>query len=296
MLGQGIKETTATTGTGALALTAVSGFVRFSQWFADQDLVHYTIMSGADGSGGLLEWGIGTITTSTNTLSRDVVLGTFSGGTLNTNNPTALSLTGSNLVLCGRPAGGARPGLTKLSSSNSSSGVVLPYPNTVNGSPGAAAVVADRLYLIPFELSTPKKLQGIKSRISTGGGSTVQFGLYACKANGEPGKLIASSGDIVSPGSGVFGWTLGTPKILPEDWYYFGFACKGGTPTLNTFVGGAAAYLSGATPFNTDSTAVIPITHKYAALTGGWTNLPDPAPTVLTSGGTTAPPAFGLVY
>ena len=62
-----VKETTTTTGTGAITLAgAVSGFEAFSSAFASGTEVYYTIAGGTQ-----WEVGIGTFTT---TLSRDTVL------------------------------------------------------------------------------------------------------------------------------------------------------------------------------------------------------------------------------
>lgn len=296
MIAHGIKETTATTGTGDITLSAVTGFLRFSNWFSDQALVNYTIMSGSDGSGGILEWGIGTITTATNVLARSVVLGTLSSGTLNTTNPTALSLTGTNLVLCSQFASGSIPNSGAFATNNSSSGGVVPYPHRIPGSAATVVIVADRLYLIPFVMPSPKRLTAVKFRVSGSGSGNMQMGIYAVKSDGNPGKLITSSGDVAVSTSGVHTWTLSTPVILPEDWYCMGIAFKGTTPSVNSSQSGASAAYDVTNPFNTDSTVVQPIAHKYAALSGGWTALSDPAPTSLTSGTTAAFPLFALVF
>lgn len=70
-----VKETTTTTGTGAITLLgAVSGFVAFSAAFSNPSIVYYAIV-------GTTEWevGIGTFTT---TLARDVVLASSNSGAL----------------------------------------------------------------------------------------------------------------------------------------------------------------------------------------------------------------------
>lgn len=70
-----VKETTTTTGTGAITLAgAASGFVAFSDAFSDPSSVYYAIV-------GTTEWevGIGTFTT---TLSRDTVLASSNAGSL----------------------------------------------------------------------------------------------------------------------------------------------------------------------------------------------------------------------
>lgn len=294
MIAHGIKETTSTAGTTDITLSAVTGFLRFSQWFADQALVKYSILSGADGSGGILEWGIGTITTATNVLARSVVLGTNVSGTLNVTNPTAASLTGTNLVICAQFASGSIPTVGAFATNNASSGGVIPFPHMAPSSAAAAAVTADRLYLAPFALPSPKRLTAVKFRVSASGSGHMQMGIYAIKSDGNPGKLLLSSGDIAVSASGVHTWTLSTATILPEDWYCMGISFKGTTPALN--VSATSGSFNCATPFGTDSTVVLPIMHKYAAQSGGWSSLPDPAPTSLTSGAATAFPLFSLVF
>ncbi|HEY7821367.1 MAG TPA: hypothetical protein VIG24_00965, partial [Acidimicrobiia bacterium] len=64
-----VKETTATTGTGALTLAgAVSGFQTFTTALSDADTTYYAVREDSTG-----EWevGLGTFTASGTLLSRD---------------------------------------------------------------------------------------------------------------------------------------------------------------------------------------------------------------------------------
>jgi len=75
-----VKETTTTVSTGPVTLAgAVTGFQTFSAAIGDANTCYYTI-AGQTGS----EWevGIGTYTTSGNTLSRDTVFASSNSGAL----------------------------------------------------------------------------------------------------------------------------------------------------------------------------------------------------------------------
>ena len=88
-----VKETTTTTGTGAITLAgAVTGFQSFSSAFPNPSQVFYTIEGQAPG-----EWevGVGTFTT---TLSRDKVLSSSNAGAL-----VSFS-AGTKNVFCTAPA------------------------------------------------------------------------------------------------------------------------------------------------------------------------------------------------
>jgi len=75
-----VRETTTTTSTGAVTLAgAVTGFQTFSAGIGNANTCYYTI-AGQSGS----EWevGIGTYTSSGNTLSRDTVFASSNAGAL----------------------------------------------------------------------------------------------------------------------------------------------------------------------------------------------------------------------
>tara|TARA_R110002020_G_scaffold25133_4_gene81904 strand:+ start:237 stop:914 length:678 start_codon:yes stop_codon:yes gene_type:complete len=77
-LGDRVKETTTTTGTGALSLAgAVSGFVSFSSVLTDGQITFYCIENGAG-----FEVGQGTYSTAGDTLARDDVFASTNGGAL----------------------------------------------------------------------------------------------------------------------------------------------------------------------------------------------------------------------
>jgi hypothetical protein len=97
MLGNFIKESTATTGTGTMTLAQMSGFERYSQVFAVGALAWYVIQDGSN-----REIGIGTVGAS-NTLARTTILETLVAGTRTLNPGTGITLSGSAQVYCDIP-------------------------------------------------------------------------------------------------------------------------------------------------------------------------------------------------
>lgn len=80
VLADRVKETTTSTGTTAITLAgAATGYQTFSSTIGDNNTTYYTI---ADQTGANWEVGIGTYTTSGNTLSRDTVLSSSNAGSL----------------------------------------------------------------------------------------------------------------------------------------------------------------------------------------------------------------------
>jgi len=95
ILADRVRETTSTTGTGTLTLTGpFSGFRAFSA-IGDGNTTYYAI---ADANTGEWEVGVGTYSTSGNTLSRDTVLDSSNTGSL------VVFATGAKDVICTQPA------------------------------------------------------------------------------------------------------------------------------------------------------------------------------------------------
>lgn len=84
-------ETTATAGTGTLTLAQMTGWARFSDRFATNDLVYYSLRNGSN-----WEVGLGTVGAA-NTLARTTILGTLVAGTW-TSGGSAITLVGSSVV------------------------------------------------------------------------------------------------------------------------------------------------------------------------------------------------------
>lgn len=94
MLANWIKETTSTTGTGAITLGgAPSGYITFATRFANGSSVQYTIVDGNN-----RECGIGTY--NAGVLTRATKLEKLEGGTYSANPATGINLSGSAVVMC----------------------------------------------------------------------------------------------------------------------------------------------------------------------------------------------------
>ena len=91
-----VKETTTTTGTGNIALGgAASNFVTFSSVLSDSDTTYYAII---DSNNTAFEVGLGTYTSSGNTLARTTVLASSNSG-------SAVNLqAGTKSIFCAFPA------------------------------------------------------------------------------------------------------------------------------------------------------------------------------------------------
>ena len=80
VLADRVRETTTTTGTGAVTLGgAYTGFQTFSAAIGNSNSTYYTISNPVTGQ---WEVGIGTYTSSSNSLSRDTVLASSNSGSL----------------------------------------------------------------------------------------------------------------------------------------------------------------------------------------------------------------------
>ena len=94
LIGNWIKETTTTSGTGTMTLAgAVPGFIGFTDLFADGDTVRYCIQDGNN-----REIGEGVFTASGTLISRVTIIETLVAGTYDNTSPTAITLSGSAIV------------------------------------------------------------------------------------------------------------------------------------------------------------------------------------------------------
>ena len=124
-----VQETTSTTGTGTITLNgALTGFQTFSNGIGDGNTTFYTISDGTN-----WEVGIGTYTSSGNTLSRTTVLAS-------SNVNTYINVTTGSSVWCDYPAG-------KAVYVNNSNNTLIPFgpsnsPVGVNNIALAQAMIA----------------------------------------------------------------------------------------------------------------------------------------------------------
>ncbi len=120
VLADRVKETTTTTGTGAVTLAgAVTGFQAFSAGVGNSNTTYYTIQ---DANGTAWEVGLGTLNADSTTLTRTTVYES-------SNSDAAITLTsGTHTVFCTYPAGKS----VYLDSIGNLSHAIVPY-TTITG-------------------------------------------------------------------------------------------------------------------------------------------------------------------
>lgn len=230
MIAAGIKETTATTGTGTVTLSSVTGFARFADVFPTGVPVHYGISDGNN-----WEWGIGTVGAS-NTLSRDSVVATLSSGTYDNTSPTALTLSGSATVFCTQhDASIITPyrGTDLTSISNGANPNLIPSNCIADTDYPSLALTANQLYLMPFLKLGARPITALGVVVSTvAAGKVAAVGIFAIDpVTGGPGKtLVETSGLDVSTATGEIVASV-TETRLPAGWYWQGVVSNG-TPTI----------------------------------------------------------------
>lgn len=285
MLGNWIKTTTTTTGTGDLTLSSVTNFATFNDVFGVGPLFYYAILD--DSTDAPIEIGIGHLSAST-TLVRDKVLATMVSGTYDDTAPAAVTLAaGTKRVICTPDAGALAVNPLNLSTA-ASSRVLAPF---MPSSAGTLVATANRLYYVPLLLATPREVDAIVFRISAGAASTTaKAGLYAAGVDGKPGARLAQSASIDTSAGGKMSGTF-TSKRYPPGLYYLAVA-SGGAPTFNS---AGAAIIAQNPLLGADSTGVQFVGGLYEALSGGWTDLPANASGSLTEiVGITSVPTLGL--
>lgn len=275
MFGNWVRTTTTTTGTGDLTLSSVSGYPTFNDVFGTSRRFYYTILNDSDGTP--LEAGIGYLSAST-TLVREKVLATYSSSTYDDTSAAALSLAaGTKRVICSTEAGAMSINALNVNSS-ATTRVVSPI---MPGSAGSLAVTTNRCYYIPFVISTPRELDAIVFRVSSGSGTTqAKVGIYTATINGKPGDRIDQSA-FQSTGTGASGTRVTatlTQRRYPPGLYFLAFASDG-APTINS---PSSSVHQGAPLLGADSTGVQMIGCLYEGLAGGWTDLPATANSSLT--------------
>lgn len=294
-LGNWIRQTTTTTGTGDLTLASVSGFPTFASQFTQGadgvgTIFYYAILD--DTTGAPLEAGWGRMSDST-TLVRVRVLASYSGGTYSEAN-TAISLpSGTKRVICADLAG-ARP----MSIPGLRANETLRYMGSAHMSTGTgnnkAANTADILF-VPFEVRCPGFFTGMGVKVATAvASSSVRLGLYRLTAGLEPGGLVDGTSDIATTSTGwaSANFAGGTRRIRPG-WYYAAIKSFGANATV--FAAEATGRIfSQASMLGGDMAGLATAFGRAAQSAQA---LPDPAPAVTTwtSAGSDYAPAIYLV-
>lgn len=277
MLGNGIEQTTGTTGTGNLTLSPVTGSPTFANVFLVNQPFAYTLVNA---SGFFVEAGIGYLSDAT-TMVRARVSSTFSGGVYTKAGAAPVNLTGITAVI-GTPhaatlesvmptVDGQTAGINRM--------VTTAHRTTAQT---AQAMTAMRLTYVPFLLRVRAAVNALSINVNTAGaaGKVARLGIFACTELGYPGILLTSTADFAIDSTGLKMNSV-TPVSLPAGWYYSA-SISDGAPTIIMHTAGSAAI--GGSPFG--FSGISPIDFRYEILAD--TNIPATASATTTavSGGT----------
>lgn len=230
MLGNWIKQTTTTTGTGNLTLSSVSGFPAFSSQFAASERFAYAIMD--DATGGPIERGIGYLDGSGN-LVRKRPMATFVSGTYTGVNATAVDLpAGTKRVVC---AEGAHTALTSSpgvwGGANYKGYGDLSGTSSINN----VALTADRAYAIQFAATVDADIDAIIFRVTTAAasGKVARCAVFSVGEDGLPGVKLAESADIAVDFTGIKQCTF--TRFRPPPRFFVGILSDG-APSVQALV------------------------------------------------------------
>lgn len=278
MFANRVKETTTTTGTGDLTLAgAESGFQSVNSAFGTSVWFGYWAVGGTE-----WECGYGHLSAST-TLVRDKITDNSSDGV------TALNFSaGTKTVFC--------------APMESFSTLCLPFPyngdsnNSVGplnwiGPGSATAVVANRLYLLPYLHMFGGSVVSFKNYVTTAAASSkARAGLYRWNPlTGAPDTLIQESTDIDTTTTGMKTTTF-TSLRVPPGWYWMSFLCSGAASVRSFSFNTATPAAMGGTAGGLVANAFL-----YATITAGWSALPaTPTIAATVSAADAAAPAVFL--
>lgn len=220
MLANGAKETTTTTGTGTVTLSAVTGFPRFSQVLSVGQFVDYAIQDGNN-----WEWGVGKVAAS-NTLERTLVTAKFEGGTYTKNPVTGVSLTGISEVFCSvhdRSLG---------MSGRMDSPVVFNALHAQTSAFGSSGNFnfPNRLVVFPWlwPLGVDRFATGIRINVGTVGTATqVVLALVDYGDTFTSTKVLASTGPVAVDTTGLKTATFDAPAYCPSPRMGIAFVANG---------------------------------------------------------------------
>jgi hypothetical protein len=281
MLGNWVKETSTTSGTGNVTLAgAVTGYASFNTTFGTSPAYYfrYVIQDGNN-----WETGIGHLSAST-TLVRDVIQQTYSGTTL-TRYGTALSLSGGTSNVFIDLTADAADRIATSGQASTTSGVTCAGQGS---NVGSNAPDANFLWCWPFNLSLTGVYSGICWYANASGGTKWRGGVYQVGTNGLPGVLLATTADI-TPATGQNNTSFSANVFLTRGMYYLGYIADGS----NTFKA-PTQYAYQPMGLMGQSTGGIPVTARH--LSRGTITLPDPAGTDSNgTGETQVAPYWGLI-
>jgi hypothetical protein len=235
MFGNRVKETTTTTGTGALTLAgAVSGFNSFGSQIADGDIVDYLILDGVNS--GDWETGAGIYTASGTTLARTVVVSKSISGVVSNFPASGISLAAGTHTVAIAPKAENVMGGTNTAAWDEVSNLVeegLMPSNVSNtkdtcGRGNLSASFFPAVFIVPTKIT---KL-GIWITVADAVNTENRVAIYGLGPSGIPGHLIAETGDLDMATVGEKFETLSTPILLPVGIYWLAHKYAGTTANV----------------------------------------------------------------
>lgn len=230
MLGNWIKQTSTTTGTGSLTLAAVTGFPTFNDQFSASDYFYYTILNDSDGTP--IESGIGHMSSST-VLVRDKPLATYVAGTYNDNDPAAATLAaGTKRVICSMEQGAAQVNPINL---NSTFKALYASHQIVPVTGNNSTALLNRPLYIPIIISSPRTIDAVLFRVAVaaGAGGVVKGGIYSSTITGDPGSKIVESSTIATTTAAQVVACTFTKRRFKPGLYYVALIFDVAAPNFN---------------------------------------------------------------
>lgn len=260
MLIPGIKATTATTGTGTVTLSSVTGYPLPLDVIASGEWLEYVIVDGNNKEWGYTKIGAG------NTASRDIKVSKYDGGTWSWYPATGISLSGSAEFSCEMIDGGRGNHISHFRDLNADSSKYGVLGMTGNiGVLGGSASMGNNIFKgYAFEVAEFMKLDELGFIVATAFASTeCRVGLYRVRPFGSDAAatLVVETGALATTTTGLK--TAAVSALLTPGNYMAVVASNGG-PTLRSFTAGAQS------PFCIDGSNVLYSTmNRTSGLTYG---------------------------
>lgn len=229
-LGNWIRATSTTTGTGNLTLSSVSGYVAPSTAFATGERFRYVLLADSDGKP--IEAGIGYL--SSGALVREFVDLTYSSGTYTESTSTAglsaVSLSVTVRVICAPiHADIANMSIAGITTGTQANDTFAPFNFELPTTGSLSLSSNSRSYYIPAYLGWTHAVDAISFRTGSTVGNT-DVGLYSTLPNGMPGDLLIGWANQTVSGSALNSYTFSSrtdgrwaaaTRIIPPGWYWF---------------------------------------------------------------------------
>lgn len=198
MLGNGLRVSTTSTGTGSLAFSTVTGLPTLSTQLSASERAAYSIL---DSNGGFIERGIGYHDGAGNWV-REVPMATYVSGVYTGANPTAASLASGTKYILITP--GAQTMLTSRQGLWATTNKVYGDLGIVGGV-GSITLTADRAYACPAAATVDSDIDAVVFRVTTAGaaGKLAKGAIFSVGSDGLPGVKLAEGSSVAIDSTGV---------------------------------------------------------------------------------------------